>query len=409
MELANLFTNDRTIDLSSQRLISLDALRGWTIAAMVLVNDPGSWSHVYPPLLHADWHGITPTDLIFPFFVFFVGVSISLSYTKQSKAGISKRDTCRKIVSRTLKIFALGIFLHVWPEFEFSGMRIPGVLQRISIVFFVCALLFLNTSWQTQIKIGTALLAFYWLLLAIVPIPIDDVIQNVLSTGIIERKGNVLVPVEGLKQVSEGFIAANYMPGVNITAWFDRAIIPGRFYEINWDPEGILPTIPGIVTCITGMIVGRLILYDGDNYRKLAWLFFVGFSMYLVGEIWGWFFPLNKNLWTSSFVMWTSGMATMGLAACILIVDILGWKKGTKLGRVYGANAITSYVLAGMLTLVFYRDIFGGESLNGLFMENITSMGVAPELASLMYAIIYVLIIYIPAYLLYRRRIYIKV
>jgi len=392
-----LFKNERTIDLSSQRLISLDALRGWTIAAMVLVNDPGSWGHIYPPLRHADWHGITPTDLIFPFFVFFVGVSISLSYTKRLKAEVAKGDLYRKIVFRTLMLFALGTFLHVWPEFEFPGMRIPGVLQRISIVFFVCAIFFINTNWKTQIKIGAVVLILYWLLLALAPVPIDDVIQSVLSTGIIERKGNVLVPVEGLSQISEGFIAANYLPGVNMCAWVDRAIIPGRFYEINWDPEGILPTIPAIVTCLTGMIVGRLILHDSDNFRKLTWLFFVGFSMYLVGEIWGWFFPLNKNMWTSSFVMWTSGMATMGLAACILIVDILGWKRGTKLGRVYGANAITSYVLAGMLTLVFYRDIFGGESLSGLFMENMTSMGVAPKLASLMYAIMYVLIIYITA------------
>lgn len=409
MDLTNLFTNERTIDLSSQRLISLDVLRGYTIAAMVLVNDPGSWGHVYPPLLHAPWNGITPTDLIFPFFIFMVGVSIALAYTKRLTADVSTRDMYKKIVSRTLKIFALGMFLRLWPEFEFSGMRIPGVLQRISIVFFVCAILFMNTNWKTQIKIGIVLLISYWLLLALVPVPIDDVIQNVLSTGLIERKGNDFVQVEGLRRISEGFIAANYLPGVNITAWFDRAIIPGRFYEINWDPEGILSTIPAIVTCITGMIVGRLILHSSDNFKKLAWLFFVGFGMYLVGEIWGWFLPLNKNMWTSSFVMWTSGMATMGLAACILIVDILGYKQGTKLGRVYGANAITSYALASMLTLVFYRDIFGGESLSGLFMDNMTNIGVAPKLASLMYAVIYVLIIYIPTYFLYRKRIYIKV
>jgi len=268
MDLNNLFTNERTIDLSSQRLISLDVLRGYTIAAMVLVNDPGSWGHVYPPLLHAPWNGITPTDLIFPFFIFMVGVSIALAYTKRLTADVSKRDMYKKIVSRTLKIFALGMFLRLWPEFEFSGMRIPGVLQRISIVFFVCAILFMNTNWKTQIKIGIVLLISYWLLLALVPVPIDDVIQNVLSTGLIERKGNDFVQVEGLRRISEGFIAANYLPGVNITAWFDRAIIPGRFYEINWDPEGILSTIPAIVTCITGMIVGRLILHSSDNFTQ---------------------------------------------------------------------------------------------------------------------------------------------
>jgi len=157
------------------------------------------------------------------------------------------------------------------------------------------------------------------------------------------------------------------------------------------------------------MLIGKLFISIEDPFKKLTWLFFVGFSMYLLGEVWAWFMPLNKNLWTSSYVLWTAGVATMGLAACMLVVDILGYKKWTKVGRVYGANAITSYVLSGMLTLVFYGSLFGDNSLNQIFMDTFTGIGFAPKFVSLIYAVIYMFIIYIPAYLLYRKKIFIKV
>ena len=143
--------------------------------------------------------------------------------------------------------------------------------------------------------------------------------------------------------------------------------------------------------------------------RELSWVFFAGFAMYLAGGAWGWFMPLNKNLWTSSYTLWTAGVGTMGLAACILIVDMLGYTRGTKLGRVYGANAIASYVLAGMLTLVFYGPIFWGVSLSGLWMDGLTNIGIAPKLASFGYSVFYMLIIYIPAWVLYKKKIFIKV
>ena len=170
-----------------------------------------------------------------------------------------------------------------------------------------------------------------------------------------------------------------------------------------------MSTFPAIVTGVIGMLVGTLFLSIDDPHQKLTWMFFVGFAMYLLGGAWGWVMPLNKNLWSSSYTLWTAGMCTMGLAASILVIDMLGHTRGTKLGTVYGANAITSYVLAGMLTLVFYTAIFGGESLNGLWMDGTTGIGVPPKLASLMYAIMYMFIIYIPAYILYRKRIFIRV
>jgi predicted acyltransferase len=392
----------------SPRLISLDALRGYTIVLMVIVNDPGSWSHVYPPLRHAEWHGVTLTDLVFPFFLFIVGVSITLAYTKRLSAGADKKDLYKKIVSRAVKIMLLGWFLWLWPTFSLAGMRYVGVLPRISIVFFVCALLILNTTWKQQVWIASLILIGYWLVMAVVPVPMDDVVRNALATGQVQYSEGLL-NIGPIRELSNGFIAANYEPGVNITAWLDRLLVPGHFWQETWDPEGLMSTFPAIVTGMIGMLIGRLILAIQEPYKKLAWIFFAGFAMYLLGGAWGWVMPLNKNLWTSSYTLWTAGMCSMGLAACILVVDVLGYTRGTKLGRVYGANAIASYVLAGMLTVVFYSAIFGAVSLNGLWMDGMTSIGMAPKLASFAYAVLYMLVIYIPAYVLYRKRIFLKV
>ena len=177
---------------TSKRLISLDALRGYTIALMVIVNDPGSWSHVYTPLLHADWHGITLTDLVFPFFLFIVGVSITLAYSKRLEAGADKKSMYKKIISRATKIMLLGWFLWIWPDFSFEGMRFAGVLPRISIVFLVCAFLFLNTSWRQQLWMAGITLICYWLLMALVPVPIDDVIHGALASGQVQYSGGMM-------------------------------------------------------------------------------------------------------------------------------------------------------------------------------------------------------------------------
>ncbi len=362
----------------SKRLISLDALRGLTIAAMVIVNDPGTWQHIYWPLRHAEWNGCTITDLIFPFFLFIVGVSIALAYSKRVEANVPKKSLYRKIIIRAINIYLLGLFLWLWPEFDFSSIRWVGVLQRISFVFLVCALLFLNTNWKQQIKIGAAILVLYYIIIAYIPVP-----------GI--GKPDLSIP--------EG----------NWANYLDTLILPGVMYQKTWDPEGLLSTFPAIVSGIIGMLIGKLYLSVKDENKRLVWLFFVGFAMFLAGGLWNWFFPINKNLWTSSFVLYTAGLGTLGLAACILIVDIWGYTKWTFLGRVYGANAITSYVLAGMLTLVFYRIKFGGVSLNGWFMNGLTPLGFDPRFVSMLYAVIYMLIIFIPALIMYRKKIFIKV
>jgi predicted acyltransferase len=401
--------SDQTLSspASSQRLISLDALRGFTIAGMVIVNDPGSWASVYKPLRHAPWHGLTATDLIFPFFLFIVGVSIAFAYSKRLKADVPRKEIYRKIIWRSFKIFAVGVFLWLWPDFNFSTLRWAGVLQRIAIVFLVGAILFLNADWRKQIWVGAIILVAYWIVMAFIPVPIDEVIREALNTGMVETASGKMA-VEGIRQISENWIAANFEPGVNMQAWVDRALLPGFFWERTWDPEGLLSTFPAIATGITGMLIGRLILSVQDRHHKLVLLFFAGFMMLIAGELWSYIFPLNKNLWTSSFVLYTGGLATLGLAASMLIIDVWGYTDWTKLGRVYGANAITSYVLAGMLTLVFYDDIWWGVSMSRSFMEGMTEIGVDAKLASFLYAVIYMLIIYIPAYILYRKKIFIK-
>lgn len=369
---------DNAVSPSPKRLVSLDALRGFTIAAMVIVNDPGSWSYVYPPLEHAAWNGCTLTDLIFPFFLFMVGISITLAYTKRLDARVPKGKIYRKIITRTVSIYLLGLFLWLWPQFDFDAIRWTGVLQRIAVVFFACALIFLNTNWKQQIRIGATILILYWIVVAYIPVP-----------GI--GKPDLSVPEKNW---------ANYL---------DTLLLPGVMWQKTWDPEGILSTFPAIVTGLIGMLIGKLYLTIREENRRLVWLFFVGFSLFLAGGIWNWFFPINKNLWTSSYVLYTAGLGTMGLASCILIVDIWGYTRWTFLGRVYGANAITSYVLAGMLTVVFYGIRLGGASMNEWFMSGLTSLGLAPEFVSMLYAVIYMLIIFIPALILYRRRIFIRV
>lgn len=396
-------------NILSGRLVSLDALRGFTIAAMIVVNSPGSWSHVYGPLLHAEWHGMTLTDLVFPFFLFIVGVSITLAYSKRLNAGAPKGDIYKKIFSRSAKIYLLGIFLWLWPEFDFGNIRYVGVLQRIAVVFLCCSLLFLHTNWKQQAVILGSLLLGYWLMLYAIPVPIDAVIQQALNTGIIERAGGNVVGLGEISKVSSGFIAPNVEPGINFAAWFDRQIVPGYFYEKSWDPEGFLSTLPAIGTCILGMLSGKLLLSDKDTYQKLTWIFFAGFVLFIAGMMWSWFFPLNKNLWSSSYVFASGGLAMMFLGAFLLIVDVLEYKRWTRPGIVFGANAITSYVLSGVLLTVFYNDLMSFQALNQVFLEWVIDLGLPAKLGSLLYALLYTSVLYIPAVILYGKKIFIKV
>lgn len=358
------------------RLTSLDAFRGITIAAMIVVNSPGSWGHVYAPLLHKDWHGVTPTDLIFPFFLFIVGVSIVLAYKKQKEKGVPDAVMYSKLVIRTLKIFALGLFLNLWPNFNFAELRVAGVLQRIAIVFLVCAFLFIRTNWKKQVVTVAVILVGYWLAMVLIPTP--------------------------------GYGKAMLEPGVNLAAWIDSLLLPGQMWQTTWDPEGLFSTLPSIASGITGLLAGHLIVSKHSGERKILYLFTAGFMAAIVGHAWGWIFPINKSIWTSSYVLFTSGMAAMVLGVCMFIIDMLGYTRGTKPWLIFGSNAITVYVLAGLLNAVFYGLHIGGDSLNNHYFNLLMSLDISPKLVSLTYALLYLGLLFIPAAILYNRKIFIK-
>jgi predicted acyltransferase len=359
------------------RLIFLDAMRGFTIAAMILVNFPGNGEYVFSPLRHTVWNGLTPTDLIAPFFLFIVGISIVLSYGRALQKGESKGELYKKIFWRFIKIYALGIFLNLLPDFNFSELRYTGVLARIAFVFLPCAFIFLNTSFKQQLWIGGLILVAYWLAMTLIPTP-----------GV----GKVMLE-----------------PGVNIAAWVDSKFLPGRMWQGTWDPEGILSTFPAIVTGITGMLAGHLLATNKTPTEKVIYLMIFGLISTAVGYVWGLVFPVNENLWTSSFVLVTSGMASMILGATYYVVDIRRYARWTRPGIIFGANAIAVYVLADLLALIFYALPIGDETLNLHVTDALTGVGLSPRISSFLYALFFVAVNFIPAYFLFRKKIFIKV
>lgn len=358
------------------RLIFLDAMRGFTIAAMILVNFPGNGEYVYAPLRHTVWNGLTPTDLIAPFFLFIVGISIVLSYGRH-RDDLDKTGLYRKIVWRAVKIYALGIFLNLLPYFDFSDLRYTGTLPRIALVFLPCAILFLNTTFKQQAWIGAGILVAYWLAMTLIPTP-------------------------GVGEV-------RLDPGVNLAAWIDSKYLPGKMWQGTWDPEGILSTFPSIVTGITGLLAGHLLVNRRQPSDKVIYLMIFGLIAAVVGYIWGLIFPVNENLWTSSFVLVTSGFAALILGATYYVVDIRGYTRWTFPGIVFGANAISTYVLADILALACYVLPWGSATLNIHVTAALEAMGISPMLASCLYAMCFVALNFIPAYILYRKKIFIKV
>ena len=395
--------------LPNQRLLSLDVLRGLTIAGMIIVNDPGDWGAVYAPLLHTPWHGITPTDLVFPFFLFIVGVSIVLAYSKRLQHGDAPRPMHAKNYKRSAMIFGLGLFLALFPEFDFANIRIPGVLQRIAIVFLVCSLLFLHSDWRRQAWIAGICLVGYWLTMALIPVPIDEVIRKALATGEVARAHGT-VAVTGLTQLGDSFIAGNFHPGTNLEAWLDRMLVPGQLYERSWDPEGLYSTLPSIGTGILGMMAGHVLLREKSRTQQAFWLLLGGFAAFSIGNVWDWFFPFNKNLWSSSFVMYTAGLSSMTLGALIWVLDVKGWKNWIYVPQVFGANAITAYVIHG--TIGGFFDIsLGGEgapSIQEAFMDGLESLGLDRMFVSLLWALLYTGLVFLPVWWMYRKKIFVK-
>lgn len=372
----------------SDRLISLDVFRGITIAGMILVNNPGNWSKVYTPLLHAPWHGWTPTDFIFPFFLFIVGVAMSLSLTKRIERGDSRWQLYSKIIRRTLIIFAIGFFLNLFPFFDFKTVRIPGVLQRIAVCYFFAAVIMVESNKKWQIAWTIFLLVSYWILIKLVPVP-------GFGAGVLEPKGNLC-----------WYIDSHLFAG---HTW-KGAPVPG------FDPEGLLSTLPAIATVMLGVFTGDWLRTKRSHYEKVTELFAFGVLGLLVGIILDAWLPINKNLWTSSYTIFMAGMALIFLAMCYWLIDIHGYRKWAKPFIVFGSNAILVFSLTTLLAkitiTVKWAQPDGSELMlkNWLYQNLFVSWLGDTYFASLMYPLVFYLLIWLGImWILYRKNIFVKI
>jgi len=363
------------------RLISLDAFRGITIAAMILVNNPGSWRYVYSPLRHTKWHGWTPTDLIFPFFLFIVGVSISFALSKRiDTTGIGGK-VYRKIMRRTLVLFSLGLFLNMFPGFDLANIRIPGVLQRIALCYLFAALLFIKTEIKGRVFAVFVLLAVYWVVMKLVPVP--------------------------------GYGPGNLGFEGNLCGYIDTKLMAGHIYKTAFDPEGILSTLPAISTTLLGVLTGDWLRSYVRPIFKLAGFFFGGVFLIIAGLLLHPYFPINKQLWSPSFVLFTAGVALLFLGLCYLIVDIQGFKKWSFPFQVFGTNAITLYLgsglMIGLISLIKISMNRSEVSLKAYIYTQLLSPWAGQLNGSLLYPLLLLLLWLGLLYPLYRKKIFIKI
>jgi predicted acyltransferase len=380
-------------------MVSLDVFRGLTIAAMILVNDPGSWSHIYAPLEHAEWNGWTPTDLIFPFFLFIAGVSMTLSFGSRAARGVTGGFLAIHVAQRSALIFAIGLFLNGFPYFDFTTIRIMGVLQRIALCYLAAGWLYLAT-WRREATadgkvrvranigamagVALVLLAGYWALMTFVPVP--------------------------------GYGAGHWGKNDNLGAYIDRALMGGHLWSESksWDPEGLLSTLPAMATALIGILSGEWLRSERGGTRKVLGLVIAGAVWMLAGWLLDPYFPINKNLWTSTFVLFTGGFAMLLLAACYWVVDLRGRKKWAVPFLVFGVNAILAYALAAIVSEISIDFEFAGSSgraqtLHGWVYNNFFTPYANPKNASLGFAVFFVVLILTPLWPLYRRRIFVRI
>lgn len=363
-------------------MVSLDVFRGLTIAGMILVNNPGTWSHIYGPLQHAPWHGWTPTDLIFPFFLFIVGVSMMFSFASRAERGVSRGSLALHVVRRSAIIFLIGMFLHGFPRFDLSKIRIPGVLPRIAVCYLFASLIVLFLERRGRIAAIVLLLVGYWALMTFVPVP---------------GYGAGGLDVEG-----------------NLAAYLDRKLLLGHLWKPTWDPEGPLSTLPAIATTLVGTLVGEWLRFRRAPQLKAAGLMAAGAAGLVLGELLDPFFPINKNLWTSTYVILTGGFATVLLALCYWVVDIKGYQRWITPFLVFGTNAITVFALSSWLAKasgVFKVTLADGRAVSWhkYVYDSFFAPLASPVNASLLFAIAYVLLWLALMWPLYRRRLFLKI
>ncbi|MEX2220644.1 MAG: DUF5009 domain-containing protein [Candidatus Rokuibacteriota bacterium] len=348
------------------RLLSVDALRGLTVAAMVLVNNPGTWSAVYAPLQHAPWHGWTPTDMVFPFFLFVVGVAIPLALGPPLARGTGGLPG--HVLRRGAMIFALGLLLHALPFFPLATLRIPGVLQRIAVCYLLAALLVVlsggSRGWRVQALVAGLLLVGYWLVMTRVPAP--------------------------------GQIAGDLSPAGNLAGYVDRLVLgPRHIWQATrvYDPEGILSTLPATATTLLGVLTGHWLRAGRPARQTVGGLVAGGLAAAALGGLWGLSFPVNKPLWTSSYALLMSGLAALALAACYWVIEVRGRRAWAAPFAVFGVHALTLFFLSSLTAklLVIIRVGAGGPRLQAWLFEHLFAPWASAVNASLAYALVYVL------------------
>src|SRR5438876_597463 len=373
----------RAVQTKPGRLLSLDLFRGATIAAMILVNNAGDEPSAYGPLRHAEWNGWTPTDLIFPFFVFIVGVAMAFSFRSRLDRGESRAHLLKHVVWRGIALFAIGMFLNGFPNhYQLDHWRVYGVLQRIAVCYVITALLELWTSWRAQIAIAVACLAGYWILMRYVPVP---------GFGI---------PTHDIPLLD---------PDRNLVAWLDRKLLMGHLYEGTRDPEGLISTIPTIATSLLGLLSGKWLRTQYAPRVKTLGMIGAGMAAIIVGKVMDVWFPINKKLWTSSYVVFVAGIGLICLAFCYWIVDVRRHRGWTWPVLVFGTNAIAAYIFSETLAIALYGLSVGGNTLMGHIYASVFAPLATSANASLLYALAYVSLCWIVMAGLYRKGIFLKI
>ncbi len=367
----------------TQRLTSLDAFRGLTVASMILVNNPGDWAAIYPPLEHAKWSGWTFTDTIFPFFLWIVGVALTLSTAKRIEQGANRERLLVHVIRRSVLIFALGLFLAGFPYFLLSHIRIPGVLPRIAVCYFVASLIFLYTKWRVQIGAIIVLFVAYWLLMTLYPLP---------CVG-----------------------TSRFDVDCNFARYVDGVVLSGHMWGQTkvWDPEGIVSTMPAIATTLFGVLAGTLLRQKFSSGRKAVWLMGIGVGLFVLGQVANIWMPINKSLWTVSFSLLMAGLASIEFAVLYWIIDIRGYKRWATPLVIYGTNAIVVFVLSGvvgrLLGLVKVTGPGGQpQELADHIYETVFVPLASPINASLLYAICFVVLFFLVSWFLYWRRWFVR-
>jgi predicted acyltransferase len=367
---------------ATTRVLSLDIARGITIAFMIMVNNNGA--DAYAPFRHSLWNGWTPTDLVFPTFLFIVGASIVLSLGKRLERGDSKSAIAVSILRRTVILFALGVVVNGFPHFPLHTLRIYGVLQRIALCYLCVGLFYLwRRDVTSKVVAIVVLLTGYWILMRYVPVP---------GFG---------VPTHQIPLLD---------PDRNWVAWLDRKLLPGRLYEGVRDPEGLLSTFPAIATALLGLLAGLWIRTERPRRQIVTGLLGAAVILIALGELWNLSFPINKKLWTSSYVLFAAGCALLLLGLLYWCIDVKQWRKPfTQPWIVFGTNAIFAYMLAELLASTLWSvNVHGGETLWTWVYTPFRHIQ-PPGVGSLLYSIAFTALCWLATLPLWRRRIFLKI